>query len=180
MQLTLAPQSSGYWSIAYALDNDEVWLTEQAGGGWSAPQLINSTLLNDYCGIGLAYSPGGDCAVAMERGNPQKFYVGERPLGEAAFNWSLLDDTTDGWVRGTMVFYDQGTKPVVFYYRGKVFEDTNGIYVMEHIDGEWTIAHFDFVYWSTPLGTAVDSLGNIVVSGVYGFPAEAVYTVIWR
>jgi hypothetical protein len=180
MQLTLCARNDQYWGLAYSMDDSTAWLIEEDGGGWGAPQLLSNTLLNDYCGLGLAYSPDGDCAVTLERGDPQKFYVGERQSGESAFSWTMLDDTTNGYVRGTLTFYEGSERPIVFYYRAQQFEESNGIYVLENIDNEWTTAHFDFVYWNSPLGTAVDSLGNIVVSGVYGNPAQAVYTVIWR
>lgn len=180
MQLTLRPRPDGGWGIGFGLDSDQLWLIENAGSGWGIPEQLSNQLLNDYCGVGLGYSADGDCAVAVERGNPQKLWLGERAAGDSAFTWSLLNDSTNGFVRETALFYEGGARPVVFYYLHKQFSSESGIYVYENIDGEWNLAQFDFIYYETPMGTAVDPEGNIVVSGIRGIPADAVYTVIWR
>jgi hypothetical protein len=180
MQMTLRARADGGWGLGFGLDNDECWLVESVGAGWGIPTLLSSQLLNDYSGVALDYNPDGDCAVALERGVPQCLWLGKRGAGETEFTWELLNDATNGYVRETALFYEGGVEPVVFYYLHKQFSEETGVYVYENIDGQWSLAQFDFVYFETPLGTAVDSAGNIVVSGIRGVPATAVYTVIWR
>lgn len=178
--MSLASRPGGGFGLAYLEQQGSLKLIEKAGPNWGLPATLTSALVNDVAGLGLTYSPAGDCACVMEQAEaPKGVYLGQRPSGSPGFTWEVVEPTNGNQTTSVRVYYGE-TGPVVFYYNAIWPTVGFGIRVLEKYNNTWHGELFDFPFYNVPVGTAVDPNGNIVVSGVFGVPAQAVYAVIWR
>lgn len=180
VDIKLAARPGGGFGLAYEEEGSALSLVEKQAGLWGPPQQLSATPLNDLSGIGLAYSEAGDCACAVERfsGSPG-VWIAQRPFGGSSFTWQKTESTNGHQARSVNTLYGVNGA-VVFYYNAVWPEAGFGLRVLEKFGASWTGVLFDFPLYDVPVGSAVDPSGNIVMSGLFGVPATAVYAVIWR
>lgn len=180
VDIKLAARPDGGFGLAFEQEDSTLSLAEKLGSLWSPAEEISTQQLNDIAGIGLSYSEAGDCACAVERFSVSPgVWIGERPFGGTSFAWEKAETTSGHQARSVNTLYGVNGA-VVFYYNAVWPDDGFGLRVLEKFGADWTGVLFDFPLYNVPIGSAVDPNGNIVMSGLFGVPATAVYAVIWR
>ena len=179
--LAAAASPSGQWSLLVLDSSDALSLMETTMGVWGSADVLSTDAANGAAGVGLATDEYGNSVAALElQGAAPGVYVSTRAVGFSFGSFALAAATTGTQARCINATMTLGY-PDVFFYELNAIENLSKLKICEPGGGGWTCVAVPEQIHGSPYGLAMDSNGNVIVSGheLTSMPYEAVAVVFF-